>query len=479
MIAHRRMSPSTRLPTTQPAPGDRASEAPAPDQLAFAILHSVSEPRRIGEIAWVAAGTTTLGRVSGVDFGPHRPGVPFEGRPMEDASISREHVTLEARGRRVTVEGHGQLPLSINGQPAATGTLRPGDVLEIGDRLVLLLHLRPPMLPNAPLHPFGAPDPDGVVGEGPASWALRAQIRFVAARDPHVLVHGPSGSGKELAARAVHRQSARSGGPWISRSASTIPASLADAELFGNLRDYPNQGMPSREGLIGAAHQGTLFLDEFGELPLELQARLLRVLDDGEYTRLGEARPRRSDLRLVAATNRPLSHIKEDVLARLPLRIVTPPLDARREDLGLLIRETLRRIVRSDPDLATRVFPDGPQGRLDVTGHLVATLARAPLRTHVRELARQLWDALSQPGDGPLALPPTPGHPTEAADAPWVDPADLDPVVVQAHLDRHQGRQEAAWRELGFSSRHALGRFVRKHGLRVRRRAPAKPPSGD
>ena len=117
----------------------------------------------------------------------------------------------------------------------------------------------------------------------------------------------------------------------ISRNAASFPETLIDAELFGNARNYPNPGMPERPGL----------------------------LDSGEYQRLGESRPRKADFRLVAATNRPDSYLKEDVLARLRIRVEVPDLNARREDIPLVARHLLRRIARNDPELARRYFPDG------------------------------------------------------------------------------------------------------------------------
>src|SRR6185503_16398678 len=117
------------------------------------------------------------------------------------------------------------------------------------------------------------------------------------------------------AARALHELSPRAERRLVSRNAATLPSGLMDAELFGNAKNYPNPGMAERAGLIGEANGGTLFLDEIGELPAELQAHLLRVLDgDGEYQRLGDAQQRRSDFRLVAATNRDPSSLKHDFL---------------------------------------------------------------------------------------------------------------------------------------------------------------------
>src|SRR5262249_46773968 len=146
------------------------------------------------------------------------------------------------------------------------------------------------------------------------------ELGMIAPRSGHVIVFGTSGTGKELVAAALHGLSGRSGA-FVARNSVTLPEALVDAELFGNLKGYPNPGMPDRAGLVGAAHGGSLFLDEFGELPLSAQAHLLRVLDAGEYQRLGETGVRRADFRLLAATNRAESAFRQDVLARFDFRL--------------------------------------------------------------------------------------------------------------------------------------------------------------
>src|SRR5262249_38405316 len=189
---------------------------------------------------------------------------------------------------------------------------------------------------------FGAADTHGIVGESPAAWALRDTVAFAARSVGHVLIHGESGVGKELVARAIHALSARRARPLGARNAATFPEALVDAELFGNAKNYPNPGMIEREGVVGEADGSTLFLDEIGELPAALQAHLLRVLDrGGEYQRLGEPRVRRADLRVVAATNRSIDELKHDLAARLTLRVEVPSLADRREDIPLLARHLL------------------------------------------------------------------------------------------------------------------------------------------
>src|SRR5690606_25111169 len=130
-----------------------------------------------------------------------------------------------------------------------------------------------------------------------------------------------------------------------------------DAELFGNVKNYPNPGMPERAGLIGEADGSTLFLDEIGDLPNAHQVHLLRVLDDdGEYQRLGESKVRRSSFRLVAATNRPFESLKHDFLARFTHRVTVPGLPERRDDIPLILDSILRRIAKRNATIAARFF---------------------------------------------------------------------------------------------------------------------------
>jgi DNA-binding NtrC family response regulator len=283
----------------------------------------------------------------------------------------------------------------------------------------------------------------------------------VAPRTGHVLIHGPSGTGKELSARALHELSGRKGA-LVTRNAATLPAGLVDAELFGNLKGYPNPGMPERSGLVGAAHGGTLFLDEFADLPEGGQTHLLRLLDGGEYHRLGESRRRHADLRLVAATNRSLSELRSDLLARFEFRIETPSLGQRREDVPLLARHLLRQMTKADPVLQRRCF--APNGCPRLASAEILSLARDPLELNARELKQRFWAALAVGGEGLLAS-------TAALPSPAPQPAsDHTAEQLQRALDAHNGSIENTWRALGLSSRHALARLIKKHGVQVTRR---------
>jgi DNA-binding NtrC family response regulator len=310
---------------------------------------------------------------------------------------------LSAADGRLTVENTGSCSLLQQGRELKRVELGPGDAISLRNELVLLCIRRPVRLPGSiaelamPQHEFGQPDESDLVGESATIWELRERLVLLGNQPLHVMILGPSGTGKELVARALHARSARRSRPMISRNAATIPEGIADAELFGNVRGYPNVGMPERPGLVGAAHETTLFLDEIAELPLALQVRLLRVLDSGEYQRLGEASARLADVRVIGATNRPTTELRHDVLARFTLQLMVPDLNSRREDIPLLIAHLLRRHGTRDPSILSRFFPDGdPAAAPRVSPKLVETLVTHHYTTNVRELDSLLMAAALQ-----------------------------------------------------------------------------------
>jgi two-component system nitrogen regulation response regulator GlnG/two-component system response regulator HydG len=284
-----------------------------------------------------------------------------------------------------------------------------------------------------------------------------------------VLVVGESGVGKELAARGVHGLSGRRGGPFVARNAATLPQGILDAELFGNLRNYPNAGMPERAGLVGEADGGTLFLDEVGELPPELQAHLLRVLDaGGEYQRLGEARMRRSDFRLIGATNRSADTLKHDFLARLATRIEVPSLEARREDVPLLLGELALRAAERSPDVAARfVVTNGDRSFARLSPSLVARALREPLPANVRSLEALLWDALQRSEGDEIGVPAMRAQDPVAAPSSKPRGPRKAPGAeeIRDALVRADGNISQAARDLGLANRFALRRLMQRHGI--------------
>ena len=365
--------------------------------------------------------------------------------------------------------------MMVNGAPTDKATLRPGDTLYLKDQLILFCDHRSTRMsvanavPEAMSPAFGGPDGFGIVGESAASWKVRADLAFIGRAKGHALVLGQSGVGKEMAARAIHGLSERADKALVSRSAATIPDSLIDAELFGNVGNYPNPGMRERPGLIGEAHGSTLFLDEIGELPEPLQARLLRVLDSGgEYSRLGESKSRKADARLIAATNRGTDELKSDFGARFTLRLEIPGLNHRRADIPLLIRHLMRRAAKENPDIARRFFPS--EAALDeshprIAPDLVDALLRHKYTLHVRELDKLLWKAILASPEQFVLLTAGVQADLKTDSKPARPTGEVDPASITEALERHQGNVTRAARELGLKNRYVLYRLMKKFGL--------------
>jgi DNA-binding NtrC family response regulator len=275
--------------------------------------------------------------------------------------------------------------------------------------------------------------------------------------------------------------STRAGQPLVARNAATFPAGLMDAELFGNLKNYPNPGMTDRPGLVGQADGGFLFLDEIGELPIELQTHLLRVLDSGgEYQRLGESVRRRSDFRLLAATNRDPEELRHDFLARLTVRIEVPPLAERREDIPLLLRHLVALAAEASPELAGRFIESGegkpPGARID--SKLVEAALRSDFPGNVRDLDALLWKAMSASAgsdtilmsDGllPAAASSERGRSTRPGESSSpVKNREPSESEIRDALRTNAGNVTRAARTLGLSSRYALYRMLMKLGIDV------------
>ena len=202
----------------------------------------------------------------------------------------------------------------------------------------------------------------GIVGKSEALQAVLQQVDLVADTDATVLITGESGTGKELVARAIHERSHRRKAPLVRVNCAAIPESLFESELFGYVRGSFTGAVSDRAGRFEAAQGGTLMLDEVGEVPLAMQPKLLRVLQEKEFERVGETRPRKIDVRIVAATNRDLGaeveagRFRGDLFYRLDVfPIESPPLRDRRADIPLLaehfIQASARRLRRPPPRL--------------------------------------------------------------------------------------------------------------------------------
>jgi DNA-binding NtrC family response regulator len=462
--------------------GRTSSRRSEPDVTALAIAWCAHEPHRVGELAVVSTTMHVFGRGAGEDeprlrFFRPRPGTIEPTEPIGCAGLSRRQLEIRLVDDGVEVRRVGRCAMRHNGVECDLATLRPGDALRLRQEIVLLCVRRAARIAachhfDADDARFGAPDALGILGESPTVWALRDAIAFAAKTDAHVLCIGETGTGKELAARAVHQLSARSSRPLVARNAATLPPGLIDAELFGNVRNYPNAGMPERPGLLGHADGGFLFLDEIAELSSELQSHLLRVLDSGgEYQRLGESTSRRSDLRLIAATNRDPAELRRDLLARFKVQIELPPLGERREDIPLLVRHLVLRAAERTPEVAARFVGRSADGKatVRVDAKLIDQLIRRDFKANMRELEAVLWSAIATSESDAVewsdaAAPP---DAKRASEAPSERRRNEEPTEeeIRAALARESGNVARAAKALGLSSRYALYRMMTKLGI--------------
>jgi len=203
--------------------------------------------------------------------------------------------------------------------------------------------------------PSVAPSTDApeMLGQAPAMQEVFRAIGRLSQSNATVLITGESGTGKELVARALHRHSPRAAGPFVAINTAAIPKDLLESELFGHERGAFTGAQATRRGRFEQADGGTLFLDEIGDMPADLQVRLLRVLSDGEYYRVGGHAPQRANVRIIAATHQDLEErvrqglFREDLLHRLNVvRMRLPPLRERAEDIGPLARHFLQKSAR-------------------------------------------------------------------------------------------------------------------------------------
>ncbi|WP_293224688.1 sigma-54 dependent transcriptional regulator [Ottowia sp.] len=299
-----------------------------------------------------------------------------------------------------------------------------------------------------------------LVGESAAMRSVKRRVAKVARSMAPVLVHGESGTGKELVARAVHACSHRHAGPFVPVNCGAIPDNLLEAEFFGARKGSYTGAVQDREGFFQAAAGGTLFLDEIGDLPLAMQAKLLRAIQERSVRPLGATQEEPVDVRIVSATHKNLAaavhggSFRQDLFYRLNvIEIAIPPLRERREDIAALCQVLLARIAHESGVPAIELAPEQ-----------LAAIMRAPLAGNVRELENLLYRAValggardsnlgdlapldemprgavpSQPAPLPAAVPLTPAAPHRPASAPgqglaaWLDGQERQLLMQALH----------------------------------------------
>ncbi len=308
-----------------------------------------------------------------------------------------------------------------------------------------------------------------VVGDSPALKQALDLTRRVAVTDSTVLLRGESGTGKDLFARTVHLSSRRAGGPWVKVNCGALPEQLLESELFGHEKGAFTGAVRQKPGRFEDASGGTIFLDEIGELPVALQVKLLQVLEEKTFTRVGGNQPVTVDVRIVTATNRPLEEMvrektfREDLFFRLNVFPITlPPLRERPGDVLPLAAFVMRKHGASEDKLTDAA-------RRALEGY--------PFPGNVRELEHTLERALILAGSDPVgpehlafARPELAGANAQS----WVPriPADglsleaLERELILQALERAAGNKSQAARLLGLTRRTLYSR-MEKHGLHV------------
>jgi two-component system C4-dicarboxylate transport response regulator DctD len=357
----------------------------------------------------------------------------------------------------ILVTGHGDVPMAVKAlhDGALDFLTKPFATDHLAASVRRGLERRSLVLDNRRLRAAMAAQDDeyGLIGDSPAMGALRETIRRVAAADVDVLIEGETGTGKELVARLIHRQGPRRARPFIAVNCGALSEAGAEIELFGHAADSVAQTRLSRIGQIAASDRGTLLLDEIDSMPLGVQAKLLRVLEEREVQRVGDQRPTVVNLHVIATTKSDLAAASEagrfrpDLFYRLAtLRLRVPPIRERASDrfqlFASFLEEARLALGRADTEI-------------DATAH-------ARLRDHdwpgnVRELRNFAFEAMlghQQPN-------PAPG----AGESLLEHMASYEAELIRLALVRHCGSASKLCTELGLP-RKTLYDKLRRHGLR-------------
>ena len=454
---------------------------PTPRVTGLLVLWASEEHARLGE-KWHFQPSSAWYSIGRGDHSPRgfrrehpvqqRPGEHIFQPPIATRTTSGDALLVRTAGEDLELDCVGRHPTLVNGQQVARCTVKPGDLVYLtGQFLLRCVRLPLPMSPLRHLHtrfmgPFGLANPFGTVCETELGWSFLDQCAFAAKRPKHVGLRGESGTGKEAAARMIHGMGPSARGPFAAISAGNLARSLLEDQLFGHVKDYPHKGDPALKGAIAEADGGTLFIDELGKMPLDMQVALLRVLDSGEYKPLGSEGVRHAKFRLVVAMNGPESAVMLDLRKRIDTWIDVPTLAARRDDIPLIVRHILRQIHAETPDVTKHLLreqADGSQEVVPPVWFIEELMKRECFDGNVRDL----WLAVS-----PMLFATTPAQAggdvqvrQVVEDASEGRGRALARGEIEWALGKHAGNVSAAARELGVS-RQALYRAMGRVGVR-------------
>jgi DNA-binding NtrC family response regulator len=385
------------------------------------------------------------------------------GLVLHDPAVSRRHVLIKRIAGKLSVKDLGSRNGTYLGSARVMEAEVPlGAVLRVGTTSIAIQprwYVRE--LPPSQSRSFGE-----LYGDSLAMREIFSVLERVAATGVTVLVEGESGTGKELAARSIHSASARASGPYVVFDCSAVPPELAESELFGHKKGAFSGAVADRAGAFMQAHRGTLFLDELGELPLELQPKILRALETGEVRAVGSDVPQRVDVRVIAATNRELhaevqrGRFREDLLYRLDVvRVRMPSLRQRPEDIPGLVERLLEgKLPPGDgiegdnlAKLSAYSWPGNVRELRNVLARAVA-LAQTPERPRVSfaELVFNLGPASASPAT--IGMDVSARVPYKVAKSQLL--LSFDRAYLASLLDRHGGNITQAAAAAGLSRKH-------------------------
>jgi two-component system, NtrC family, nitrogen regulation response regulator NtrX len=328
--------------------------------------------------------------------------------------------------------------------------------------------------------------PEEIIGQSQVMQQLREQVRIVAPTNAWVLITGENGTGKELVARAIHRFSKRAGKPFVEVNCAAIPEELIESELFGHEKGAFTGATAKRRGKFDQAHEGTLFLDEIADMSLKTQAKVLRILQEQRFERVGGSRPIQVDVRVVAATNKNLEELisrgqfREDLYYRINvIPIAVPSLKERTEDIPLLIEYFLKEFARENNNSPKIMTPEA-----------VEVLRRQGWPGNVRELKNFVHRlAILTPGrvidltDLPSNLQPE--RPSAEPDQTLLQMTSFkearnlfEKEFIRRKLAEYHGNVSLTAESIGLERSH-LYKKMRSHGLEPPGREPEETVEGD
>jgi DNA-binding NtrC family response regulator len=386
---------------------------------------------------------------------------------LGDDTVSRHHCELARTGGGVLVRDLGSTNgTRVEGARVTEAVVSPGMVLKVGEVEIVLR----PAGRNVEVLPSERTRFGGALGQSLAMRTIFGVLERIAPTEATVLLEGETGTGKDVLARAIWAESARAQGPFVVVDCGAVSYSLIESELFGHERGAFTGAVAARQGAFELADGGTVFLDEIGELPMDVQPKLLRVLETREFRRVGGNKLIRADVRVIAATKRNLlrevhgGKFREDLYFRLAVVPVTvPALRARREDIPLLVGHIMKS-----------------SGGLAVGEDAMQTLAAHDWPGNVRELRNVLERAVylaRATGQGELSFVSLPMSGASSNDAFQFEPgrtyretrarydAEFERRYVKWLLSRHAGNVSAAARDAKMDRKH-LHDMAKKHGLR-------------